>query len=92
MMYILGLFLKMMIRFTHKYSQKNVNKLTKVNEKQWQQNFDSTIMFRFGETKVAKGRFYGRKAPIKIRHVDGDNIIVPKSIEMQAGSKCWIGY
>ena len=40
--------------------------------------FDSIIMLRFGETRVAKEKFYGTKKPINIRDVNVDNIGISK--------------
>ena len=38
------------------------------------------IMLRLCETKVAKGKYYGAKKPIKI-YVNIDNIVVSKLVE-----------
>ena len=35
-------------------------------------------MLRFGETKVAKEKFYGAKKPIYILDVNVDNIVISK--------------
>ena len=48
-------------------------------------------MLRFGETKVAKEKFYGAKQPLTIWDVNVDNIVVSKLIESN-NSKYLIGY
>ena len=40
--------------------------------------FDSIIMLRFGDTRVAKEKFYATKKPINIRDVNVDNIGISK--------------
>ena len=68
--------MKMKITTTVVNSWKNVviNQL-KYNYK----NFvDDIVMLRFGETKVAKEKFYGTKKPIYILDVNVDNIVVSK--------------
>ena len=68
--------MKMKITTTVVNSWKNVviNQL-KYNDK----NFvDDIIMLRFGETKVAKEKFYGAKKPIYILDVNVDNIVISK--------------
>ena len=54
--------------------------------------FDSIIMLRFGETKVAKGKFYGTKKTINIWDVNVNNIVISKLVEIKTNSKYLIGY
>ena len=49
-------------------------------------------MLRFGETKVAKGKFYGTKKTINIWDVNVDNIVISKLVEIKTNSKYLIGY
>ena len=49
--------------------------------------FDSKIMLRFGEAKVAKENFYGAKKAINICNVNVDNIVISKLFERKANSK-----
>ena len=49
-------------------------------------------MFRFGETKIAKEKFYAAKKPIKIWDVNVDNIVISKLIGTKTNSKYLIGY
>ena len=49
-------------------------------------------MLKFGETKVAKEKFYGAKRPIKIWDVAVDNIVISKIIETKTNSKYLIRY
>ena len=49
--------------------------------KWWQFVFDSIIMLRFGETKVAKEKFCGAKKPINIWDVNVDIIVISKLVE-----------
>ena len=44
-------------------------------------------MLRFGKTKIAKGKFYAAKKPIKICDVNVDNIVISKLIETKTNSK-----
>ena len=53
--------------------------------------FDSTIMLRFGKTKVAIEEFYGAKKLTITRDVNVYNI-VSKLIETKPNSKFLIGY
>ena len=48
-------------------------------------------MLRFGETKIAKEKFYGANKPIKIWHVNVDNVVISKLIEIKTNSKYLIG-
>ena len=61
-------------------------------KKQPQIFFHSIMMFRFGEKKVTKEKFYVAKKPIKIWYVNVDNIVISKLIETKTNSKCLIGY
>ena len=58
--------------------------------------FDSIIMLRFGETKVAKEKFYGKKQikkkTINIWHVNVDDIVISKLDEIKTNSKYLTGY
>ena len=47
---------------------------------------------RFGETKIAKEKFYAAKQPIKIWDVNVDNIVISKVVKIKTKSKCFIGY
>ena len=49
--------------------------------------FDSIIILRFGETKVAKENFYVTKKPIKIWDVNVDDMVVSKLIETKSNFK-----
>ena len=49
-------------------------------------------MFRFGETKIAKEKFYAAKKPIKIWDVNVDNIVISKLIGTKTNSKYLIEY
>ena len=44
-------------------------------------------MLRFGETKIAKEKFYATKKPIKIWDVNVENIVISKLIEAKTNSK-----
>ena len=50
------------------------------------------IMLRFGETKVAKEKFYGPRKPINIWNGIVDNIVISKFIETKINAKNLIGY
>ena len=50
--------------------------------------FDSIILSRFCETKVAKKEFYGAKKQIKIGDVDANNVVISKLSEMKNNN--WI--
>ena len=54
--------------------------------------FDTIIMLRFNETKVAKKTFYGAKEPISIWDVSVDNIVISKLAKTKSDSKYLIGY
>ena len=54
--------------------------------------FHSIMMFRFGEKKVTKEKFYVAKKPVKIWYVNVDNIVISKLIETKTNSKYLIGY
>ena len=48
-------------------------------------------MLRFGETKIAKGQFYGAKKPIKIWDVDVNNIVISEFVITKSNSRyVWI--
>ena len=49
-------------------------------------------MFRFGETKVAKEKFYAVKKTINIWDVNVDNIVISKLVERKTNSKYLIEY
>ena len=53
-------------------------------------------MLRFGETKVAKEKFYGKKQikkkKINIWHVNVDDIVISKLDEIKTNSKYLTGY
>ena len=49
-------------------------------------------MLRFGETKIAKEKFYAAKKPINIWDVNVDNIVISKLIKTKINSKYLIGY
>ena len=49
-------------------------------------------MLIFGRTKLAKREIYGSKKSIKFWDVDGDNIIISKTIEMMNNPKYLIRY
>ena len=44
-------------------------------------------MLRFGETKIAKEKFYATKKPIKIWSVNVDNIDISKLVKTKNNSK-----
>ena len=55
--------------------------------------FDSKIMLRFGEARVAKEKLFGaKKKPINIWDVNVNDIVVSKLIEAKKNSKYFIGY
>ena len=54
--------------------------------------FDTIIMLKFNETKVAKETFYGAKEPISIWDVNVDNIVISKLAKTKSDSKYLIGY
>ena len=47
---------------------------------------------RFGETKVTKERFMLQKEPLKIWHVNVDNIVISKLVKTKTNSRYLIGY
>ena len=49
-------------------------------------------MLRFGETKVAKEKFYSAKKPINIWDVNVDNIVIWKLVEIKINCKNLAGY
>ena len=49
------------------------------------------IMVRSGEKEIAKETFYAAKTPIKIWHVNVDNIVVSKLVKTKTNSKFLIG-
>ena len=49
-------------------------------------------MFRFGETKLKKEKFYAAKKPITIWDVYVDNIVILKLVKTKTNSKYLIGY
>ena len=48
-------------------------------------------MLKFGETKIAKEKFYAATKPIKIWDVNVENIVISKLIETKTNSKYLIG-
>ena len=66
-----------------------MHQLTKNNEKNV---FDSTIMLRFGETKVAKEKLYGAKTRTNIRDVNFHNVVSSKLVETRTNSKYLIRF
>ena len=49
-------------------------------------------MLRFGETKIAKEKFYGAKKPLNTWDVNVDNIVVSRLIERNNNPKYLNGY
>ena len=49
-------------------------------------------MLRFGETKIAKEKFYGAKKPLNTWDVNVDNIVVSRLIETNNNPKYLNGY
>ena len=49
-------------------------------------------MLRFGETKIAKEKFYAAKKTIKIWSVNLDNLVISKLIKTKTNSNYLIGY
>ena len=49
-------------------------------------------MLRFGETKIAKEKFYSAKKPLHIWDVNVDNIVVSRLIEANNNPKYLNGY
>ena len=49
-------------------------------------------MWKFGETKVTKEKFYATKKPMKIWDVNADNIVILKLVITKAISKFLIEY
>ena len=67
----------------------SLHQLTKNNDKNV---FESTIMLRFGETKVAKEKLYGGKKQTNIRDVNFHNVVSSKLVETKTNSKYLIRY
>ena len=61
-------------------------------EKQSENFFNSTTMFRFRDAKVTKEIFYATKKVIKIWDVNADNIFISKLVKTKTSSKYLIGY
>ena len=53
--------------------------------------FDSIMMLRFGETKVAKEKIDAAEKPVKIWDVNVDNIVISKLGKTKTNSKYLIG-
>ena len=66
-----------------------MHQLTKNNDKNV---FESTIIVRFGETKVAKEKLYGAKKRTNNRDVNFDNVVSSKLVETKTNSKYLIRY
>ena len=49
-------------------------------------------MLTFGETKIAKEKFYLEKRPINIWDVNIDNIVISKLVKRKTNPKYLIGY
>ena len=49
-------------------------------------------MLRFGETKIAKEKFYAAKKTIKIWSVNLDNLVISKLVKTKTNSNYLIGY
>ena len=49
-------------------------------------------MLRFGETKIAKEKFYAAKNPIKVWDINVANIVISKLVKTKTNSKYCIGY
>ena len=49
-------------------------------------------MLRFGETKIAKEKFYAAKKPIEIWDVNVAHIVSPKLVKTRTNSKYLVGY
>ena len=47
---------------------------------------------RFGETKIAKEKFYAAKNPIKVWDINVANIVISKLVKTKFNSKYCIGY
>ena len=54
--------------------------------------FDSIIILRFGETKIAKEKFSAVKNRLCIWDVNINNIVISKLIKTKTNSKHFIGY
>ena len=67
----------------------SLHQLTKNNDKNV---FESTIMLRFGETKVAKEKLYGGKKRTNIRDVNFHNVVSSKLVETRTNSKYLIRF
>ena len=53
--------------------------------------YHSIIMLRFGETNIAKGKFYAAQKPIENWDVNVDNIIISKLVKTKTNSNYLIG-
>ena len=49
-------------------------------------------MLRFGETNIAKGKFYAAQKPIENWDANVDNIIISKLVKTKTNSKYLTGY
>ena len=49
-------------------------------------------MLRFGETKIAKDKFYAAKKPINTWDVNVDNKVISKLVKTKSNFKYLIGY
>ena len=67
----------------------SLHQLTKNNDKNV---FESAIMLRFGETKVAKEKLYGGKKRTNIRDVNFHNVVSSKLVETRTNSKYLIRF
>ena len=77
--------MKIKITTTIIYFQKNARiKQLKNNDEFF---FDVIIMVRFGETKVAKAKFYAAKKSINIYNVNIDSIVTSELIQKQTNSE-----
>ena len=54
--------------------------------------FDSIVMLRFGETTIAKEKFYAAKKTPNIWDVNVDNIVISKFVKTKTNSKYLIAY
>ena len=54
--------------------------------------FDSMIMLRFAETKIANEKFYGAKEPINLLDVNLDYIVISLLVETKTNSKYLIEF
>ena len=49
-------------------------------------------MLRFGETKIAKKKFYSGNQPANIWDINVDNIVISKLVKRKTNSNYLIGY